>query len=81
MQNGELIVTGKDEAKIHLNDKPARVECRFIDDDISVPCNPNHFDALEYEVHSHDGFFTMTYHLVIRWSVQNTREIAWAVYY
>lgn len=80
MQSGELIVSGKDKIKIDLHGRPREVKARFTDDDCVVPCNPHHYDFLEYEVHTsnhnHHGFV-----LVISWEVSGVREIKWTVYY
>lgn len=79
MQAGELIVTGKDEARIPLHGYPRSVNCHFKEDEHHVPCNPHHEDWLEYEVHTsiHHGGFV----LLIKWHVSGVREIAWHVHY
>lgn len=80
MQSGELIVTGKDEAKIVLNGFPLKVRVAFKDDFSAVPCNPHHHDGLEWEVHRsifhHSGFV-----LLIKWHVSSVREIEWFAQY
>jgi hypothetical protein len=77
MQQGELIVTGKDQAVIPLNSFPSEVKAHFIDELELVPCNPHNFDTLEYEVTStSQGVF-----LVINWSVTGVREIKWHASY
>jgi hypothetical protein len=83
MQQGELIVVGKDEAHISLRSKPFKVECRFVDEkDIPVPCNPHQEDKLECEVRFEDGpFHRHRFMLVIKWEVEGERAIKWTVYY
>lgn len=80
MQSGELIVTGKDEAKVALHGFPTKVKVSFKDDCDIIPCNPHHHDDLEWEVHHsvhHHGGFV----LVIRWHVTSVREIAWTAWF
>lgn len=82
MQSGELIVAGKDEARIHLHNHnyPSKVTVCFHDEPNVVPCNLPHIDKLEWDLHistSHHGKFT----LFIKWEVSNVREIKWAVFY
>ncbi len=79
MQSGELIVTGEDKVEIVLRGEPAQVAVKFKDTCVIVPCNPQHYDDLEYEVvkHHHKHHYT----LVIRWNVSGVREIVWTVCY
>lgn len=75
MQSGELIVTGKDEAKIVLRSFPIKVKVDFKDECDIIPCNPHHHDELEWEVrhnHNHTGHV-----LIIKWHVSGVREITW----
>ena len=77
MPSGELIVVGKDEARITLTHFPVRVKVEFQDEYMIVPCNPAHHDKLEWEVErvSHH------YVLIIKWKVSSVREILWTVLY
>lgn len=80
MQSGELIVTGKDQAVIHLHGRPCKVSCHFKHPHDVVPCNPHHEDYLEYDVHvshTHHGGFV----LIIKWSVTGVRDIVWHAHY
>lgn len=81
MQSGELIVTGKDEVRIHLQSHhyPSKVKVWFHDEICIVPCNPHHADSLEWDlqqIHSHHGIV-----LVIKWNVSGVREIKWSAHY
>ncbi len=73
---GELWVTGKDkiEIKLHVTE-PEEIYAEFVDELEIVPCNPNHCDSLEMEVH----WRLFHYVLVIKWDVSAVREIVWAV--
>lgn len=79
MQSGELIVTGKEEVEIPLRNFPSYVKVTFKDHCIVVPCNPQNFDELEWEVikHCHKDH----YKLHIKWNVTGVREIVWTVYF
>jgi hypothetical protein len=76
MQQGELIVTGRDKAQISLHKFPSKVEVWFKEELEPIPCNPHHHDSLEWEVHrtntNHSGYV-----LVIKWHVSGVREIKW----
>lgn len=79
MQSGELFVTGEDEAIIALTTYPIKVKVDFKDECFVVPCNPHHYDELEWEVRhnaTHTGHI-----LVINWSVSGVREIAWTAWF
>jgi hypothetical protein len=80
MQSGEITAIGLGDVIIPLHKVPARVEVRFKDDLIIIPCNPQHLDELEYDVHvshhHHGGFI-----LKIKWEVSGLREIVWNVFY
>lgn len=80
MQQGELTVTGQDQAVIVLNGFPANIVCHFKEKVIPVPCNPHHFDDLECEVHASNTVLS-GYVLVISWSVSSVREVVWKVLY
>ena len=70
MHKGKLIVSGNGEARIELNGFPVKMNVDFSDEEvIYVPCNPHHFDKLEWEINHHI--------LIIRWVVSNVREIEW----
>ena len=80
MQQGELTVVGHDSATIRLHGLPAKVECKFKDHVVPIPCNPHHHDELEAEVHhsnTHHGKFV----LKITWRVSGVREVVWRVSY
>jgi hypothetical protein len=79
MKQGELLVSGTHHVRIHIGEKPSKVEVAFKDVCEEVPCNPPAHEDLDWEVkHSktHHG-----YDLIIRWKVAGVREIAWAVYF
>lgn len=77
-QAGELVVTGKDKIDIRLrHHQPEEVFVVFKDDHHAVPCNPHHFDELEWELHYKEGHYV----LLIKWHVFGVREIFWAVRY
>jgi hypothetical protein len=80
MQNGELVVSGKNSISIPLNGFPSEHGAKFIDVCQIVPCNLQDVDYLECDVHTSNsvknGFV-----LVISWSVSGTREIEWHAYY
>lgn len=81
MQSGELIVTGKDEAKIKLERCPSKIKVHFIGAPLVIPCNQPHTDSVQWELqrnfHKHHG----GYILVIKWHVSDVREIKWTVLY
>lgn len=80
MQSGELFVTGKDSAQVLLLGFPSKVKVDFVGHTTVIPCNPHHYDQLEWDVqrsHAHHGGFT----LVIKWVVTGVREIKWTVWY
>lgn len=86
MQSGELFVIGKDKAVIHLRDFPSHLVVSFKDECEIIPCNPHHYDSLEWEVclphhHHHTHHSTHHFTLVIKWQVTGVREIHWAAYY
>lgn len=80
MQQGELIITGKSRISIPLHGFPSEVRAHFKDELELNPCNPHHFDELEYEVQASNtvrgGFI-----LLITWNVSSVREIKWHVAY
>lgn len=82
-EGGVLVVTGQDEVKIPIMDFPHRVEVLFKKKHGPPPCNPHHHhhDRLEWEVHRNYQFCKRTYNLIIRWNVQDIREIIWMVQY
>lgn len=80
MQQGELTVIGQDSATIALRSFPSKVECKFKDHAIVIPCSPHSHDELESSVHhsiSHHG----KYDLKITWNVATIREVVWRVWY
>ena len=87
-QNGELMVTADGEILIPLRSKPVHIRLEFKDCQHIVPCNPNHFDELEWEVISHDGHHGGHDHkhepkfsLHIKWNVSDVRDVVWIVCY
>jgi hypothetical protein len=80
MQQGELTVTGADSIIIPLTGFPGEVKCYFKDHVVVAPCNPHHFDELEYEVHLSNtvqgGFI-----LKIMWVVSGVREVVFRIFY
>lgn len=83
-QGGELVVVGHDKVEIPLRDFPHTVEVHFKHKHHPPPCDPHHHhhdDELEWEVHrnyhSHHHQFT----LIIKWRVNDVREIFWFAYY
>lgn len=78
---GELVVTGTDEVCIALNGNPAHFWASFKDDCEVVPCNPHHFDALEFFVDTRFNGYHPHYVLVIKWKVSDTRKVFWEALY
>ena len=84
MQSGQLIVTGNSEVAISLRGVPSKVIVNFEDDCVVLPCNPKHFDELQWEVlegHEHCHHHGSDFELLIGWEVSGVREIKWTVYY
>jgi hypothetical protein len=74
MQSGELIVINVGEAQIELDGLPIKMIVGFSDrGDIIVPCNPHHFDKLDWEVNHNI--------LIIKWQVNGIREVKWDVWF
>jgi len=81
MQSGELIVTGQDSIEVTLKSMPSRTHVHFKDHDPEIPpCNPHHYDELDWEVH-YSNKVASNYVLRISWNVSSTREIKWVAYY
>lgn len=91
-QNGELMVTGEGEIDIELKSLPKRIKLHFKESCTLVPCNPNHFDELEWEItsdcndgghehchkhHDHKAQFV----LHVKWNVSDVKDITWKVSY
>lgn len=89
MVSGEITVTGKNHIELELAGRPHHVEVFFKDDNVVVPCNPTHFDELEWfireredhEMHMHPKFRSRKFFLEISWNVSASREIVWHVKY
>lgn len=80
MLTGELFVIGKDSVTINLLRKkhPEKITVSFKDKCVIIPCNPHHFDDLQWSCsQGHHGDF----HLTISWSVSAVREIVWHAYW
>lgn len=76
--HGEIVVSGRKKIDVELRHRqPERVHVAFCDDPEIVPCNPQHFDALEWEIHYKHGHYV----LVISWQVSGTRSIEFGVKY
>lgn len=93
MVSGELIVTGKNHAELALERRPTHVKVYFKDDCVVVPCNPTHFDELEWRIReqidrevntrsrSRDRDRHKSFFLEISWDVSASRAIMWEVIY
>jgi hypothetical protein len=86
MVSGELDVTGKNKVELDLMRRPRRVRVHFKNDEVILPCNPNHFDELEWFVKEReegemDGPKKRRFFLEINWSVNSSRAIVWQVLY
>jgi hypothetical protein len=82
----ELVVTGKNNAKIELKQRPNEVKVLFKDDELCIPCNPTHFDELEWEIEEEviKGLLKKTvkkYFLILSWDVAASRTIVVEVFY
>lgn len=75
---GELSVTGENKIDIKLHHTPpceVYVSFKGHHHHHHIPCNPNQYDELEWEIHYKHHHYV----LVIKWNVSDTREITWAV--
>lgn len=77
MQSGELVVISKDSVTVSLKGAPAEVQVYFEHELEVVPCNPQHFDELSWEVVQQNGLFMLR----INWGVTGVRVIKWKVCY
>lgn len=80
--SGELDVSGQDSIDIRLDREPEDVSVEFEDNDIStIPCNPQQYDTLSWEVHRPrvNGFHETR--LKITWDVLGTKKIVWIIKY
>jgi hypothetical protein len=77
MQSGELLVIGSDTYEVELKRHPTSVKVYFEDACEIVPCSPNHFDDLQWDVDTHHGVTTLT----ISWKVTGERKIIWIAYH
>lgn len=80
MQQGELTVTGHDQATIQLHGYPSKVDCFFKGHATLIPCNPHHHDELEAEVH-HSNTVHTKFVLKIKWRVSGVREVVFRIFY
>lgn len=86
MVSGEIIVTGKNHIEFELKERPHHTRVFFKDDCISVPCNPTHYDELEWFIRERTdgevgGFHSHKFYLEIFWNVSDSRAIVWHVKY
>lgn len=94
--SGELLVTGQDTIEIDLKDgELLKVHVVFKDDATVVPCDPKHFDELDWticgpRVSLWEEFIdclldSHSHHehniLTIKWNVSGTRTISWVAFY
>lgn len=84
MQHGDLVVSGKDKVSLNVGKRiPQEVIVKFQSPLTITPCNPHHFDDLEWELiehHDHHHNFTH-FELEIRWKVTGIRVILWSISY
>jgi hypothetical protein len=84
MKSGELVVIGKNTAKIKLvhnsHHKPRRIIIEFVDDCVMAPCNPKHHDVWSWDIHT-DERYEHCHTLHINWHVSGVRTIRWTVIY
>lgn len=85
VQEGQLVVCGKGDISIPLKDMPYRIEVFFKKKrGHHAPCNPHHHkhpDILFWEVRRQYHRHHFHYRLVVRWRVEDIREIGWVAYY
>lgn len=92
MQAGDLTVTRDGETRITLLGRPHHVNVRFTHEHHPHPCNPHHYDELNYFIDHEDEMpyqhreiphihKDRQYVLVIRWKVSDLRFIHWSVAY
>lgn len=88
-QGGSLTVSGCNEARIILQGKPDKVEAHFKDHP-KPSCNSSPNDELEYYTHiegdkedcdEEERHHHRTYFLILKWRVNNLREIVWKAFY
>jgi len=89
--SGELNVIGTDLVNIELKRHPREVLVFFKDECVVVPCNPRHFDSVEWVLHDgktchnhdhhHDKHDHHKNYLTIKWDVSGLRSIYWTVRY
>lgn len=78
MESGELTVVGQDSYQITLVGAPSKVEVRFKDHYVPVPCNTHHQDDLVAVVSQPTaGTFVLT----ISWLVGSVRDVQWKVWF
>lgn len=76
MRSGELIVVGKDHARIFIGGIPSEIIVNFRDEEKHlVSCSPHKRDELEFEIVE----IGKKIYLIIKWNVSNVREINWIV--
>ena len=82
-EEGEMEVVGHGEISIRLKHKPREVKVCFVGEPTHIPCNPHHFDELEWEFNESP----MERHgrhrdLEISWRVfSGPRVVEWEVLY
>jgi hypothetical protein len=82
----ELTVIGSSQVQLPLKGRPKKVRVRFVDDSVSVPCNPSVPDDLSWSVFEQASGelgtrFKKSYTLQISWTVSGKRIIRWEVSY
>lgn len=92
MATGEIVVTGKGNARVPLLGRPHHVTVRFVADPVWVPCNHHHHDKLEWFIdvededrrHHHDPghiHHDRKFVLFIEWEVSGVETIHWTITY
>lgn len=82
---GELVVSGDDFARVHIDRKPDEIIVSFEEDNcLPVPCNPGQTDELDWVFepkHKHQRNNPQEFVLKIHWNVSSVRKIFWKLYY
>ena len=71
---GSLLVSGKNNVEIQLSDVPRFIKVYFEGSALTVPCNPQHVDFLNFNL----DLCCLT--LVIEWDVDSVRTVVWEIY-
>lgn len=82
VQSGEIIVVGDGEVKIDLGPElPSDIDVKFLHEKEIVPCNPETFDELAWDIVKHHHEHGHDYRLTIQWEVSEVRTIKWVAIY